>query len=285
MVQIKKLDRGNINVKNRWEVGDKVTVQIEGHATINMLKQRIALLIAAHSKHQKITNSEGVEADDNSRLDACAGFTNGAVVFVEVEQPKEAQLPPVVLSDDEDLWPSEEDEGEPLPDAAGMAKELTEEEQDTQNSIKGAGVELLEDGDKKGALAKYSEAIMVGAPSALMVCKRAEILLKLKRAKAAAKDATAAIEINPDSAKGYKLRGKARRYMGDYEGAAADLNKSQAQDFDDDVHDLHIYSQKRLAKITLKAQQDAARALKEEEEKKEAEAEAEKEGAPMDESK
>lgn len=271
-VKIETLDRGNITVKNRWVVGDTVTVQIEGHASVNMLKQRIALLVAAHPNHQTITNQAKEALDDNTKLQDCPGVTDGSIVLLNVQQPKEEEVPPVVISDDEEVW-EEGPEAEPLPDADLMSKELSEEEQDQQNKIKGEGAELLEDGDKEGALAKYTAAIMVGAPSALMLAKRAEILLKLKRPKAAAADATAAIGINPDSAKAYKLRGKARRYLGDYEGAVADLNSSQKQDYDDGVADMHSYLQKRIAKMRLKAQQDSAKAAKAEQEAKEAKGE------------
>jgi len=84
-------------------------------------------------------------------------------------------------------------------------------------------------------------------------------LLKMKRPVAACADATAAIEINPDSAKAYKLRGKARRYLAEYEGAVTDLNRSQKDDYDDGVADMHSYLQKRVAKMKMKAQQDAAK--------------------------
>merc|ERR1712087_359591 len=114
-----------------------------------------------------------------------------------------------------------------------------------------------EDGDKAGAPAKLSAAIAIGAPSAMMISKRAELLLKMKRPKAAASDASAALDINPDSGKAYKIRGKARRYIGDYEGAKADLDQAQKIDYDDGVADIHDYVTKRMVKLTLKAQQDA----------------------------
>merc|ERR1719401_2472963 len=131
-----------------------------------------------------------------------------------------------------------------------MTKELTDEEIDRQCALKGASAELLDDGDKKAALAKLTEAIMVGAPSAMMISKRAELLLKLKRAKAAAADATAALGINPDSGKAFRVRGKARRYMGDYAGAKTDLDQAQNIDYDDGTADMHAYVKKRVAKMT-----------------------------------
>merc|ERR1719343_256219 len=132
-----------------------------------------------------------------------------------------------------------------------MTRPLTDDEQDRQNALKGAAAELLEDGDKKAALAELTKAIMIGAPSAMMISKRAELLLKLKRAKGAAADATAALAINPDSGKAFRVRGKARRYLGDYEGAKADLDQAQNIDYDDGIADVHAYVKKRVAKMAL----------------------------------
>lgn len=257
-VKIVTLDRGDVQAtKNRWEVGDCVTVQIEPHATINMVKQRIAILVAAHMKHQTLTTEAGEELGDVVKLQDC--IADGGLLLLNVQQPKEEEAPPVVLSDDEDLWPvGEAEDAEPLPPADGP--DLSDEAVDKQNALKQESAEKLEDGDKAGALAKLTEAMMVGKPTAMMICKRGELLLKLKRPNAAAIDATAALAINPDSGKAFKIRGKARRYMGDYQGALDDLNQAQKIDYDDGVADVHSYVKGRVAKLTLKAKQDAAKA-------------------------
>eukprot|EP00971_Amphidinium_carterae_P045964 904272-Amphidinium_carterae.1 len=46
----------------------------------------------------------------------------------------------------------------------------------------------------------------------MLLCKRGELLLKLRRPKAALQDSNAALKINPDSAKAYRLRGKVMRH-------------------------------------------------------------------------
>lgn len=262
-VKIVELDRGNVVVKNRWEVNDVVTVQIEPHATVGMLKQRIALLVAAQTKHQTIRNGDGEVLGEIAKL-MDSNLKDGSQVELSVQQPKEAEEPEAIVSDDEGLWTaSDTAEAEALPDAAGMSKELTDDEMDAQAAFKQAGAELMEDGDVAGALAKQTAAILVGAPSALMLCKRAEMLLKLKRAGAAEKDTSAAIAINQDSAKAYKLRGKARRFMGDYAGCLSDLNTAQSIDFDDGVADMHDYVKKRVATMAKRAKQQEAKAAKE----------------------
>ena len=63
--------------------------------------------------------------------------------------------------------------------------------------------------------------------------KRAECYLKLKKPMAAIRDCDAALAINPDSAKGAKVRGMARRVLGEYEAAVADLGTGQKIDFDE----------------------------------------------------
>lgn len=48
--------------------------------------------------------------------------------------------------------------------------------------------------------------------SAMLYAKRASILLKQKRVKAAIRDCDEALKHNPDSATAYKFRGRAHRY-------------------------------------------------------------------------
>jgi suppressor of tumorigenicity protein 13 len=45
----------------------------------------------------------------------------------------------------------------------------------------------------------------------------------MRKPNAAIRDATRALELNPDQAKGFKVRGTARRYLGQYEDAIHDL--------------------------------------------------------------
>eukprot|EP00444_Apocalathium_aciculiferum_P055966 CAMPEP_0183603428 /NCGR_PEP_ID=MMETSP0371-20130417/181442_1 /TAXON_ID=268820 /ORGANISM="Peridinium aciculiferum, Strain PAER-2" /LENGTH=425 /DNA_ID=CAMNT_0025815525 /DNA_START=85 /DNA_END=1363 /DNA_ORIENTATION=+ len=261
-VKIETLDRGGVKVKNMWDAGQVVSVQIEPHATINMLKQRIALLVSAHTKHQRITNEAGLEFGDITKLADCEGLENNGTVLLHVEQPKVEEKVIEPLSDDEEIWAgaADDDAGEPMPEGEAMNKELTDEQMDLRNRLQGESAELLEDGDKAAALAKLTEAIMVGAPTAMMISKRAELLMKMKKAKASAKDATAALAVNPDSGKAYRVRGRVRRYMGDYSGAKEDLDSAQKIDFDDSVAEMHAYLTKRVAKITALAGLEEKRA-------------------------
>lgn len=265
-VKIAELDRGSLQVKNRWEKGESVTVQIEPHATIGMLKQRVALLLAAHEKWQTMKKDDLV-LDNNTRIDSIEGVTNGSVIDVYAVCPKEEEEDLGELSDDPDAMAPEEDELPGMPDEAAMDTELTEEQEDKQNKLKGEAAEALEDGEKAKALEKLTEAIKVGNPNAMTLSKRGELLLKMKRPLAAIADATAALKKNPDSAKAYKLRGKANRFLSKWEEAVSDFAACQQIDYDDDIADMHKFCTKRKVwhskMAARKAKAEAAAAAEE----------------------
>lgn len=66
-------------------------------------------------------------------------------------------------------------------------------------------------GEFDKAVELFTAAIELNPGSAIMHAKRANALLKLKRPVAAIRDCDKAIKINPDSAQGYKFRGRANR--------------------------------------------------------------------------
>ena len=73
--------------------------------------------------------------------------------------------------------------------------------------------------------------------------------MRLKKANAAIADCTVGIKLNPNSAKAYKVRGKAYRHLGDYEKAAVDFRAGQQIDFDDDTAEVHKFVEERAKKI------------------------------------
>merc|ERR1712217_602400 len=181
---------------------------------------------------------------------------NGATISVDIKMPPEEDEPPVEISDDEGLFNGEEEALPELPGEDIISKELSDAEMDKQGDLKQAAQDALEDGDTKTAIAKFTEAMMLGGVTAMMVAKRADMLLKQKRYKAVVADATLALKLNPDSAKAYRARGKARRFLGEYEGSEADFQQAQKIDYDDGVVDLHAYVKKRCEKLRKKAKQD-----------------------------
>merc|ERR1719446_38873 len=89
----------------------------------------------------------------------------------------------------------------------------------------------------------------MGNPSALLYVRRAEALLKLKRPIASIRDCTLALQLNPDSGKAYKVRGKAHRRLGEWSKAHADLAMGQQIDFDDSTEEVQKYVDERYNKI------------------------------------
>ncbi|CAJ1348029.1 unnamed protein product [Effrenium voratum] len=261
-VKIVGMDNDAINSKKgtKWKVGDDLTLQIEGHATVNMLKQRVALIVMAHPKFQSLSFKGSEPLEETTKLQDVEGFGNGQTMELTVAVPPEPEAPPVVLSDDEGLVTAEEEPLPPMPSAELLSKELNDEEADKQGELKSKAADALEDGDLGTAVEKFTEAMMLGGVSAMMLAKRADMLLKQKRYKAVVADATKALELNPDSAKAYRARGKARRFLGEYAPSSADFAEAQKIDYDDGVVDIHKYVQTRVEKIRLKALQDAKKA-------------------------
>merc|ERR1719335_1946311 len=88
-------------------------------------------------------------------------------------------------------------------------EELSDDLQDKQNGLKQQGSDALEDGKQDLALEKFSEAIGVGCASAMLYARRAQLLLQMGRPRATVNDCNAALVVNPDSAKAFKIRAKA----------------------------------------------------------------------------
>lgn len=64
------------------------------------------------------------------------------------------------------------------------------------------------------------------------------IYIKQKKPNAAIRDCDRAIKLNPDSAQGYKWRGKAHRLLGNWESAAHDLQTACKLDYDDTAYEM-----------------------------------------------
>ena len=251
-VQVKciALDRGGMDVKSQWKENDVARVVIEPHATIGMLKNRVGLMVGAHPKHQTMKHPKNGALDDLDKLkDVMA--SDLVVLELIIKVPPVAKKIVEVLSDDEG-WTGPETDEPPSQGSQGDDVELQSQlisQADAESS------------DLPGnALDLYTRAVQAASPSPSLLCKRGTVLLKLKRPTAAALDASAALDANPDSAKAYKLRAKAKRMLGDYDGASADFGQAQRIDFDDSIIDLQAYVSKRAAKIRANALAEAENA-------------------------
>jgi len=166
----------------------------------------------------------------------------------------------VADSDEEDTQRLEADQGPfpPLPEP--IDAEPTEAQIEACAAAKQAAAEAIEDGDAKVAMARYTEAILTGAASALLYARRAELLLRQQRPCAAIADCTAALQVNPDCGKAHRLRGIAQRRLGQWEAAHQDLSLGQKLDFDEASVEVQKYVAKKVKQIEERRAQRLARA-------------------------
>merc|ERR1719152_953651 len=120
-IRLAKLDRGEVHVKNRWGEGETIAVQIEPHGTVSMLKQRVALIVAAHEKWQTLKVGEQELSDNSARLDSFGDLVkDGSTVDLYAKAPVQQEEDLGELSDDPDMQ-AEEDAAPPgLPEGDAM---------------------------------------------------------------------------------------------------------------------------------------------------------------------
>ncbi|XP_050123000.1 TPR repeat-containing thioredoxin TDX-like isoform X3 [Malus sylvestris] len=116
-----------------------------------------------------------------------------------------------------------------------LSIEVTEEMQDAAQIEKSKAIDAVSEGKLDEAIDLITEAIMLNPASAILKATRANFFVKLNKPNAAIRDANAALEINPDSAKGYKIRGMAKAMLGLWEEAASDLHVASKLDYDEEI--------------------------------------------------
>lgn len=132
------------------------------------------------------------------------------------------------------------DEGDepPFPNLSPPeVKELSDEQQDQQNGLKQQAADAIEDGNLDLALGKLTEAVSIGCATAMLYAKRADVLGKLGRPRAVINDCTAALDINPDSAKAFKLRARANAKLEQWEEAHSDFQTALKIDYDEQTEE------------------------------------------------
>lgn len=164
----------------------------------------------------------------------------------------------VADSDDEDMERIPEDP-EPFPELPACQElEPSDEQLEACEKAKALAAEALESGDVDGALAKFTEAVMTGAASALLLAKRGELLLKQRRARAAISDCNAALALNPDCGKAYRIRGVANRKLGRWEDAHRDLTAGQHLDYDETLVDMQKLAAEKAQRLEARRKAAAA---------------------------
>ncbi|CAE7206372.1 unnamed protein product [Symbiodinium natans] len=152
----------------------------------------------------------------------------------QAEKKEDSQAPP----SDKALEKTPMDEEPSEDDSEDEDFDLLPEEKDP--TLDAGYVEAEPTEKQLEALAKwreeaYTEVVDGGGGSALILAKRGELLLKERRPLAAIKDCGAALALNSDLGKAYRVRGIALRKLGRYREAKADLDQAQKLDFDEGV--------------------------------------------------
>merc|ERR1719333_488119 len=148
-------------------------------------------------------------------------------------------------SGDEDPERIREESDAPPPMPSCVNLEPSEAEIESCNVAKEAATQALNAGDVTGALDRITEAVLSGGANALLFARRAELLLRLKRPKAAILDCSAALEVNPDCGKAFRIRGVAHRRLGNWAQAHSDLAQGQKLDFDDGTTKIQAFVSKK----------------------------------------
>lgn len=189
------------------------------------------------------------EASDREHQALASSSAPQAQVPAQQEEPDS--------EDDFELLPKDGPPWLPLPES--IEAEPTEEQMDVLHRAKQEAVEAVEAGDLELGLKKYTEAILTGGgATALMLSKRAELLLKLKRPCAAIRDCTDALEFNPDCGKAYRVRGLAHRRLANWQEAQRDLSNGQNMDYDEDTVQVQRFVTDKLKRLELKASRKRA---------------------------
>ncbi|KAI1725355.1 TPR repeat domain-containing protein [Ditylenchus destructor] len=148
-------------------------------------------------------------------------------------EPEEEEIALPELDESGVISPEED---EPLP-MGDMDKEVTDEDLEKGNEHRDQATAAFSEGNYEESLKHYTAAIECNPKSAILHAKRANVLLKLSKPVAAIRDCDKAVQLNPDSAQGYKFRGRAYRFLGKWLEAKTDLALACKLDFDDTANE------------------------------------------------
>lgn len=187
--------------------------------------------------HEFITS---VKSDPSLLLQPELSFFREYLVSLGASVPE-----PAAASSDPDLIPAESDPLSTKP--SPHASEATDAELDLIAAMKSDAAHAFAQNDFATALTLYNDILTKSGASAMLLTKRAEVLLSLRRPKAAIADCDYALELNPSSGKAFRVRGVAYRFLGEYERAHFDLGKAQSIDYDDEVEKIKRFVDKKWA--------------------------------------
>jgi len=162
---------------------------------------------------------------------------------MEVEEDPD----PIVIKDQEDV--SSIEMGDPN-------KEVSEDDDSDSFGLMHQGRKAAQENNHELAIQKLTEAIKLQPKTSSFFAIRAESFLALKKLNAAIKDCNRALELNPDSAKAKKTRGKALRYLGKYSDAFYDLQQGNLLDWDESTDTMIKEIKERAEKAIQKQRKD-----------------------------
>ncbi|KAK4843675.1 hypothetical protein QYF36_011359 [Acer negundo] len=180
---------------------------------------------AAYAHDDSKSKSYVVEEESDEEMGEDEGKKN-----VEEEEEDE-----IIESDVELEGDIVEPDNDPPQKMGDSSVEVTEESRDKSQEAKAKAMEAISEGKLEESIEHLTDAILLNPISAIMYGTRASVYIKMKKPNAAIRDASAALEINPDSAKGYKSRGIARAMLGQWEEAAKDLHIASKLDYDEEI--------------------------------------------------
>ncbi|XP_043695685.1 TPR repeat-containing thioredoxin TDX [Telopea speciosissima] len=128
-----------------------------------------------------------------------------------------------------------EPDNDPPQQMGDPSVEVTEENRDAAQLSKLKAMDTISEGNLDEAIGHLTEAILLNPCSAILYATRASVYVKMKKPNAAIRDANAALEINSDSAKGYKFRAMAKAMLGQWEEAKKDLHAASTLDYDEEI--------------------------------------------------
>ncbi|KAH9721443.1 FAM10 family protein [Citrus sinensis] len=128
----------------------------------------------------------------------------------------------------------EEEEDEIVESDIELEGDIVEADNDPPQKMGDSSTEVTD--EKREAAAEAKAKAMEAISEGTILCAWiSSVYIKMKKPNAAIRDATAALEINPDSAKGYKTRGMAHAMLGHWEEAVHDLHVASKIDFDEEI--------------------------------------------------
>jgi len=165
---------------------------------------------------------------------------------METDEPAEPEDP--------QLWaPDADAESLPLGDPK---KAVTEEDIEAASDLQSEARSDARGGNHEQAIQKLTEAIKRNPTQSSLYAFRAESLVHLKKPNAAIRDANRALELNPDSSRALKTRGKAKRFLGKYLEAFYDLSQGNSLDWDETTPDMIKEISERAERAKQKQRKD-----------------------------